>query len=82
MFSWLAGNPILSFSRLEPRDTVTNQLVVGSAVSHEEPGVKRERWSQAREAETRKPMGLIRKTTGLLRARGGSLVSIIAVSIP
>lgn len=51
MFSWLAGNPILSFSILEPRDTVTNQLVVGSAVSHEEPVAKRERWSRAREAD-------------------------------
>lgn len=55
LFSWLARNPILSFLKFEPKDTVTNQLVVGSAVSHDEPGVKRERWLQVREAETRKP---------------------------
>lgn len=82
LFSWLARNPILSFLKFEPKDTITNQLVVGSAVSHNEPEVKREKWSRVREAETRKPTGQIRETTGLPRARGGSLVSITAASIP
>lgn len=60
-FVQLVGQkPNSLFLKIWTKDTVMNQLVVGSAVSHDEPGVKRERWSQVREAEARKPKGQMR----------------------